>query len=440
MTLPVLTAALAGLLLGAGLGALASRLIAERRLGAAHAEAERLRAELAAERTVAERQREAAERAGVEVREAFQALAADALGRNSASFLELATTALQRQQTESRGELEKREQAVENLVKPINRSLEQLREHVAGVEKERREAAGGLQQLLTSLREDQARLQGETRNLVNALRKPSVRGQWGEMTLRRIAELAGLSRHCDFDLQATVDDGGQSWRPDMVVTLPGGQHLAVDAKTPLDAYLDALAEEDEGKAAEHLKRHARHVRDHVNVLGQKSYWDRLEASAEYGGSPEFVVMFLRNEAFLYAALEVDPDLVEYAAERKVIVATPTTLIAILKSVAYGWRQERLAENARHISERGAELYRRLAAFAGHMTKVGKGLGSATAAYNDAVGSLERSVLPEARRFPELGVSVRKELGEAQAVEATPRELHAPELQPEDEDPGDDASR
>lgn len=428
MTSTLILALLAGLILGGGIGFLLSRIAGERRLGAVRTDLVRATAELEAERMLAARKTEIAEQADQNVREAFKALASDALRSNSESFMELAAMSFSKHQAEAKGELAKREQAVENLVKPIGRSLDQLREHVSNVEKERRESTGGLNQLLTDLREDQARLQGETHNLVNALRKPSVRGQWGEMTLKRIAELAGLSQYCDFALQAHVTVDEQGYRPDMVVTLPGGQHLVVDAKTPLDAYLDALGTDSETEAATHLQRHARHVRDHVNVLGQKSYWEHFE------NTPEFVVMFLRNEAFLYSALEIDPALIEYAAEKKVIIATPTTLIAILKSVAYGWRQEQLAENARLISQRGAELYRRISAFVGHLEKVGKGLRGASDAYNKAVGSLERSVLPEARRFPELGVMVKGELGVMVPVEETVRGVNVAELTSGDDEP------
>jgi DNA recombination protein RmuC len=420
----LMIAILAGLVVGGSLGYLLSRLSGERKLNTATTDIARLTAELEAERSLATKKDEATDRADRDVREAFKAIAADALKTNNESFMDLAAASFAKHQAESKGELQKREQAVENLVKPIGRSLDQLHDHVTSVEKDRKESAGGLNQLLTSLREDQARLQGETHNLVNALRKPSVRGQWGEMTLKRIAELSGLSQHCDFTLQAHVTGEEQSYRPDMVVTLPAGQHLVVDAKTPLDAYLDALDTDSESEAAVHMQRHARHVRDHVNVLGQKSYWQHFE------NTPEFVVMFLRNEAFLYSALEIDPALIEYAAEKKVIIATPTTLIAILKSVAYGWRQEQLAENARLISERGTELYRRITRFVGHLEKVGKGLRGAGDAYNKAVGSLERSVLPEARRFPELGITVKGEMKELTPVEETVRDVNVAEYLPE----------
>lgn len=423
MTATFIFSLAAAALVGFVLGALLVRLLAERERGAAQREHARLEAELAAERERARLREEESVRTETELRDAFKALAADALRENNESFLNLARARLEEQRAEARADLDQRRQAVAGLVEPIGKSLEQLREHVAGVEKERKEASGGLQQLLTSLREDQARLQGETRNLVNALRKPSVRGQWGEMTLKRIVELAGLSQHCDFDVQAHVRGEDQAYRPDMVVRLPAGKSLVVDAKTPLDAYLDALATDSEAEAARHMQLHARHVRDHVNVLGQKRYWDQLP------DTPDFVVMFLRNEAFLYSALEHDPGLVDYAAERKVIIATPTTLIAVLKSVAYGWRQEALAENARMISEHGSEMHRRIAAFLSHMTKVGKGLDTARRSYNDAVGSLQRSVLPGARRFAELGVQVKADLSEPAYSSEEVRSLDAPELEP-----------
>ena len=391
------------------------------------AEAARLHAELDAERRVAAEKIAAIEKAAADSRDIFKSVAADALKDNSAAFLQLARSEFSKEQATAKGELEKREQAVENLVKPISKTLDELREHVTAVEKERKESSGGLNQLLTSLREDQARLQGETKNLVNALRKPSVRGQWGEMTLKRIVELAGLKEHCDFTTQAHVSGEDQAYRPDLVVHLPAGKQLIVDAKTPLDAYLDALQTDSESEAAAHLQRHARHVRDHINVLGLKSYWE------QFPNTPEFVVMFLQNEAFLYAALEVDHTLTDYAAEKKVIIATPTTLIAILKSVMYGWRQEALAENAKKVSELGAEMHRRISAFLGHMTRVGKGIDGAREAYDKAVGALERRVLPQARKFSELGVSVKSELEAPKEINATVRSLDVPELIEESEE-------
>jgi len=383
-------------------------------------ETARFAAELEGERRAGIERVAAVEKAAADARDAFRAVASDALKDNSDAFLQLAKAELAREQTAAKGELEKREQAVEGMVKPIAATLDQLRDHVVNVEKERKENQGGLQQLLSDLREDQARLQGETHNLVNALRKPSVRGQWGEMTLKRIVELAGLSEHCDFTTQVSVGGEDQGYRPDLVVRLPAGKQLIVDAKTPLDAYLDALQTDSESEAAAHLQRHARHVRDHINVLAQKSYWEQFE------NTPDFVVMFLQNEAFLYAALEVDHGLSEYAAERKVIIATPTTLIAILKSVMYGWRQEALAENAKKVSELGAEMHRRIASFLGHMVKVGKGIDGARNSYDKAVGSLERQVLPQARRFGELGVTVKGELEAPKEINAQVRSLNAPE--------------
>lgn len=380
-----------------------------------------LQAQLDTERRATEDRVATIEKSAADARDAFKALAADALKDNSASFLQLARVELAREQQAAKGELEKREQAVEGLVKPIAKTLDQLREHVNSAEKERKESAGGLQQLLTSLREDQARLHGETRNLVNALRKPSVRGQWGEMTLKRIVELSGLSERCDFSTQAHVQGEDQAYRPDLVVRLPAGKSLVVDAKTPLDAYLDALEAEGEAETAVHLQKHARHLRDHVNVLGQKSYWDQFD------NTPDFVVMFLSNEAFLYAALEVDPKLTDYAAEKKVIIATPTTLIAILKSVLYGWRQEALAESAKQVSGLGADLHKRIATFLGHMVKLGKGINGARDAYDKAVGSLERQVLPKAREFEKLGVTVKGELEKPAEIEEPVRRLDVPEM-------------
>jgi DNA recombination protein RmuC len=362
--------------------------------------------------------------------DAFKALAADALKSNNQSFLELAKTTMERFQESAQGDLAKRQQAIGELVKPVKESLEKVDSKIRDLEKAREGAYQGLREQVGSLLETQKELRSETSNLVKALRRPQVRGRWGEMQLKRVVEMAGMLEHCDFHQQQSTETSNGRLRPDLLVRLPAEKTIVVDAKAPLEAYLEAIEAPDDETRTLKLKDHARQVRNHISSLARKSYFEQFDQA------PEFVVLFLPGEVFFSAALEHDPGLIEFGVGERVIVASPTTLIALLRAVAYGWRQEQLAENAKQISELGKEIYKRLVDMGGHMTRLGKTLRSATEAYNKAVGSLESRVLVSARKFKELGsTGAAAEIGELTQVETTPRRLQAPELTTPDDEEG-----
>jgi DNA recombination protein RmuC len=372
-----------------------------------------------------------------QLRDAFQALAAEALRQNNQSFLDLARASLGEFQKGAAAELESRRKAVDDLVQPINKTLDSMDGKLQAIEKERHGHYERLTEQLKAVGAAHEKLHAETTNLVRALRTPSVRGRWGEIQLKRVVEMAGMLEYCDFSQQETVVADAGRLRPDLIVRLPGGKNVVVDAKAPLEAYLDALEAPDDATREAQLKRHARQVRDHMAGLGSKAYWNQLDAT------PEFVVMFLPGEHFFGAALEQDPGLIEYGVDQQVIVASPTTLIALLRAVAYGWRQEKLADNARAISELGRALHERLATMSEHFGRVGTHLDRAVGSYNDTVGSLESRVLVSARRFQELGAAGSGEIGEVPVVERAARKLHAPALDageaPETENGTDEVS-
>jgi DNA recombination protein RmuC len=349
------------------------------------------------------------------LRASFGELAQVALRDNTDMFLKLARESFAREQTEAQGALQARETALSALVTPIRQALEKTEQQIAGLERERRDAFSSLRTQIESLSLGQVALQRETRNLVGALRRPEVRGRWGELTLRRVVELAGMAEHCDFTEQLHLFSESGAMRPDLVVHMPDSRDLVVDAKTPLDAYLEALEATTEDGRQLALRRHAQQVEVRVRELASKSYW------AQFEHSPEFAVLFLPGDQFLSAALSERPELLDNALKQGVIIATPSTLMALLKAVAYGWRQSQVAQNAATIRELGQELYKRLGTFSAHLGRVGQRLGAAVEAYNAAVGSIERQVLPQARRFPELGVTADAPLPTLEPIEELARQ-------------------
>ncbi|HSY08949.1 MAG TPA: DNA recombination protein RmuC [Steroidobacteraceae bacterium] len=370
----VVAVALAALSAGAALGVLAGFLLAQRR---------------------AARQ---LEQADARLHATFDSVAGETLRANSEVFLRMAREALGREQVIGASALKEREVAISQLLEPLRVALERTEAQAQSLERERRDAFASLRTQIESLAGGNAQLQHETRALVTALRRPEVRGRWGEITLRRVVELAGLSAHCDFTEQLHVTGPEGALRPDLVVHMPDGRDLVIDVKTPLDAYLEANEALTDESRQLHLKRHAQQLEGHVRQLASKAYW------AQFQTSPEFAVLFLPGDQFLSAALAERPELLDNALKQAVIIVTPSTLIALLKSVAYGWRQAAVAHNAAAIRDLGQELYRRLGNFSGHLGRVGVRLDGAVEAYNQAVGSLERQVLPQARRFTDLGVT------------------------------------
>ena len=380
-----------------------------------------LETRLTEERKGLDDQRALLEEAQQKLADAFNVLSSDALRKNNQAFIDLAKQTLEGFNKEAKGDLEQRKQAIDSLVNPLKESLEKVDEHIRELEEKRGAAYEGLTAQMKNLTETQSKLQSETSNLVKALRNPNQRGRWGEMQLRRVVEMAGMLNWCDFHEQQTTTNDGAMLRPDLTVRLPNNKIIVVDSKTPLDAYLTAIEASDDSAKADAFRNHAKQVREHIRQLSSKRYWDQFDST------PELVVMFIPGEPVYGAALEHDPGLIEYGVDNKVLIATPTTLIGLLRAVAYGWRQERLEENAQKISQLGRDLYARMAALADHFSKVGRNLDKAVLSYNDAVGSFEMRVLPQARKFKELQAATAEDIETIDPLERTTRVLHVPEL-------------
>lgn len=405
----------AGLLLGI----LIEWLFSRRKLRTAQVSIDTLNAEIRHRDELKLEREQALALASSELKGTFGELANKSLQSNSELFLKLAEQKLEAQQERAKGELSERTQAVETLVKPIREALQKTEKQIGDLEKARSEAYGSIYTQLSAMQENQQALQAETRNLVNALRRPEVRGQWGEMTLKRLAELAGMVEHCDFYEQEHTTGPDGAVRPDMIVRMPDSRELVVDVKTPLDAYIEAVEASNDADRKRALVRHARKVSERIKELASKSYW------SQFPKSPEFVILFIPGDQFLSAALAERPELIDEALRQKIILATPTSFIALLKAVAYGWRQLSLAENAEQIRKLAEDLYDRLAVFNGHMNKIGRQLDGGVKAFNQAVGSLERNVLPGARKFVELGIKGKKELPDIETLDSLARTLEAP---------------
>jgi DNA recombination protein RmuC len=405
--------------LGAVLGALAALLWRARREQALRIDAELLRGRLKTEEALSAEREQALARARDQLQAVFGELARDSLQSNSEVFLQLARERLTRQQLDASQALKERESAIEALVKPIRDALAKTEAQIQSIERDRIDSFATIRAQMEVLASGQSTLSRETRNLVTALRRPDVRGQWGEITLRRLVELSGMTAHVDFTEQQHRNTDSGAIRPDMIVHMPERRDIVVDVKTPLDAYLAAVEAQDDEERSAQLRRHAQIVGSRVRELSSKQYWSQFERS------PDFVVLFLPGDQFLSAALQENPGLIDDSMRQNVMLATPTSLVALLKAVSYGWKQTVLAANAEEVRRLGEELYKRLAVFGEHLGKLGKSLGASVEAFNRAVGSLEQQVLPSARRFPELGLRVNREIDPIEPVADLARIPRAP---------------
>jgi DNA recombination protein RmuC len=380
----------------------------------------RLRERLDAERAATADKLAVLDEAQRKLGDTFRGLSADALDRNARSFLELARGTLEQVQERARGDFDARTRAIDSVVQPLRESLDRVDARIHDLERVRSEAYGTLAEQVRSLARTQLELQSETANLVRALRQPAVRGRWGEITLRRVVELAGLVAYCDFLEQETAATEDGYVRPDMLVRLPNGKNIVIDSKAPLQAYLDAIESDDDAVRNQHLLRHAQQIRSHIVKLAGRAYWTQFQPT------PELVVLFLPGESFYSAALERDPSLIESGVDRGVVVATPTTLIALLKAVAYGWQQDLIAESAREISALGRELHNRVGIMTRHLADLRRGLDRAVRAYNETVGSFERRVLPAARRFRDLGAA-NADIPQLEPIDRGTRDVESQDL-------------
>ena len=407
-------AAAAGGVLGCALGVLAALLWRAKREQALRVELELLRVRVKTEESVSAERELALARAREQMQGVFGELARESLQSNSEVFLQLARERLLRQQLDASTALKERETAIESMVRPIREALARSEAQIQSIERDRIDAFAAIKTQMETLASGQSLLSRETRNLVTALRRPDVRGQWGEITLRRLVELSGMSAHVDFTEQPHRPTESGAIRPDMIVHMPERRDIVVDVKTPLDAYLAAVEAQSEEERGAQLRRHAQLVGARVRELASKQYWSQFEQS------PDFVVLFLPGDQFLSAALQENPGLIDESLRQNVMLATPTSLVALLKAVAYGWKQAILADNAIEIRRLGEELYKRLAVFGEHLGRLGKSLGSSVESFNKAVGSLEQQVLPAARRFPELGLRVNRELEPIEGIDTLAR--------------------
>lgn len=412
----MLELALPAAVIGLFLGLILMALISHRQKNRLRTEIADAQRQLKTQDALQSERDDAFELANAKLTQAFADLSNRSLQANSDTFLKLAEQNLGTHQEKAKRELSEREKAVEALVKPIREALDASQRQIAELEKSRSQAYGGIKSQLEEMQLNQRSLTQETKNLVNALRRPEVRGRWGEITLRRLVELAGMVDHCDFVEQVHTENDGKILRPDMIVRMPDNRELIVDVKTPLDAYLSAAEAENDAQRKLGLEQHGRNVRKHIRALALKAYWDQFE------NSPEFVILFIPGDQFLSAALNEEPDLIEYALSKQIILATPTSFVALLKAVAYGWRQLALADNAKEIRVLAEDLYGRLATFVTHMNKVSRQLSGSVENFNRAIGSLERKVLPGARKFTELGVQAKKKIEKLDTIESVPRTM------------------
>jgi DNA recombination protein RmuC len=413
---PAIVIVLLALTIGVALGALGYAAWRRGHQAALESELAAARGELKSQQAIEQERQQTMQQTEARLAASFAKLASEKFNAHSESFLRLAKQSLGAHQERAASDLGEKEQAIARLIKPIQEALDKTHKQIGEIETSRHEAFGGIREQLKSMAVSQEALQGETRNLVTALRRPEVRGQWGELTLRRVAELAGMVKHCDFIEQVHKETADGAVRPDMIVRLPDQGTIVIDAKTPLDAYLTAIDAEDDQARKTALQRHARNVAERVRELASKAYWSQFDES------PQFVILFIPGDQFLAAAMDENPMLHDEALRQKIIIATPTSLIALLKTVAYGWRQVQLAENAEQIKRLAQDMHDRLSTFTGHLARLGKQLEGSVKAYNSAVGSMERKVLPGARKFVELGVQARQEIEPLNEIETATREI------------------